>query len=56
MAEGSQSNVLYSALTNDGEYISPSCCGSTTANADVDRKSTGLFERKASGGSFKVAS
>ena len=33
---------------------SPPCCGSTTSNAKVSKEKTGKFERKSSGGSFKV--
>jgi len=36
------------------EPHSPRCCGSTTANKNVTKVKTGRFERKSSGGSFKV--
>ena len=39
---------------NDLGPQSPSCCGSTTSNVKVSKEKTGKFERKSSGGSFKV--
>ena len=47
-------NLLSISLDKDEGPQSPRCCGSTTANANVTKISTGKFERKSSGGSFKV--
>jgi hypothetical protein len=47
-------NVITTSLNEDNGPQSPRCCGSTTGNANVTTLSTGKFERKSSGGSFKV--
>ena len=50
------SSLLFTFLNDneDNGPQSPTCCGSTTVNADVIKDKTGSFERKSSGGSFKV--
>ena len=55
-AEEQGTSSLISTMLNDQDYgpQSPLCCGSTTANVDVIKVKTGNFERKSSGGSFKV--
>ena len=43
-----------SSNNEEPEPHSPRCCGRTTANKDVTNIEIGKFERKSSGGSFKV--
>ena len=55
--EDKEASSLISTRLNgdkDGPQ-SPLCCGSTTANGNVTTVKTGNFERKSSGGSFKVS-
>ena len=54
VAHDNFNNLLSSSLMNEDGPQSPRCCGSTTSNADVTKVGTGKFERKCSGGSFKV--
>ena len=57
MADDHEASSLLSVSIDDNNNIgpqSPICCGSTTAHANVNKTKTGKFERKSSGGSFKV--
>ena len=45
---------LQSPPINPTNPSTPLCCGSTTSNVNVETDVTGIFERDASGGSFKV--
>ena len=50
------SKDLQSPPIDPENSMTPVCCGSSTNNANYDTNETGIFERNAPGGSFKVLS
>ena len=50
------SKDLQSPPIDPENSMTPVCCGSSTNNGNYDANETGIFERNAPGGSFKVLS